>query len=208
MGSLAALRRLRTRGYTGLVASRTANHQVVLTWNAVGGAGAYQIERTSGSGFVLHGTSSTTTFSDAQVGCGEAYAYRIRATDAGGGSVSPPSAHDLAIVIAFTSVLPNMAVADEPLHELLGAINAIRRAGGYGNTSWTAILQSPGGGLPVPPPPGPGAVVYGEHIAALRRAMDAARAALLLPNAPYPDPNLTNLTIKASHITDLQERAQ
>jgi len=177
---------------------------VVLTWPAVAGASAYSVERRSAAsgGWIAMGYPSASTFTDASVANGLAYAYRVRAYN---GVYSDPVAA-VATLMSFTPVSSSV-ICPVAFAETLSAINAIRAVSGMPALTWGDILQ----GSPAPSAPASGARVVGEHVLALRRAMDVALGAVGVWPVPYSDavlPGSPLTTIKGVHLVELQWRAR
>ena len=184
---------------TGLVATRLSNTQIHVTWNASAGAGQYRLQRRSGSGFVDRTTvsSSTLQFTDTTVLAGKTYVYRVVAEDSGGNSDSAVSNQDLATTIGFTPVLPLTIVADEPLHEILSGINALRLAADAGATqlTWANLVS--------PPFPANGEFVRSSPVTALRAHLNTARVALGFPNWPFTA--IQPSSMRVIDMTELQD---
>lgn len=74
-----------------LTANSTAT-TVVLDWDDASGAGIYQVKRstTSGSGYVIVGTSQTSSYVDATATSGVTYFYTVSATNDGGEGGNSP----------------------------------------------------------------------------------------------------------------------
>jgi hypothetical protein len=118
-----------------------------------------------------------------------------------------------AAVLTFTAVSAGGAVKASYLDEVLAALNDVRVASGSGTVTWGQILQPQN---QPPLAPATGGVVYGEHLMALRRQMEAAIAALapfgaVLPSFNYTDPALPGsppVLIKLIHLQELRGRTQ
>jgi hypothetical protein len=171
----------------------------------------YRLERQSGSGWITLAVVPVPSYSyaDLSVVANTSYVYRVRATDdSPGGNPSAPSPADLATTIIFSQLTAQTTtVSLEHFTQLLKAVNAVRAANGDPALQWTTsgFLQG------AVPPPAVGELVYGEHVLALRRAMNAALGALGLPQPTYTDPNLPGtpaVAIRAIHLTELQQVTQ
>lgn len=189
----------------GLVATMSSTTSVDLAWQASAGAASYQIwRRESGYNFRQVGTANGTAFTNGGLTPGAAYVYQVYAVNSGG--TSGPSNSDIATTMTYATITPRVTVVTfSQFEELRAAVNAVRAVSGGAPVQWTDILQ----GSPAPPAPAQNVRIYAEHILALRRTMDQARAALGLPTPSYTDPNLNStVAIKATHITELRSRAQ
>lgn len=181
----------------GLVATRLSDTQILVTWNASAGAGQYRLQRRSGSGFVDRTTvsSSTLQFTDTVL-AGKTYVYRVFAEDSIGNSDSTASNQDLATTIGFTPVQFLAVVSDDPLHEILSGINALRLAADAGNTqlTWATLVT--------PPTPANGQVIRSSPVIALRTQLNAARVALGFPNWTF---TTMQSSMRVLDITELQD---
>ena len=93
--------------------------------------------------------------------------------------------------------------------ELLTGVNSVRRAWGDPDFAWTDVLNPSVNSCAygtVSTVPASGAVIYAAHIMRLRCAMDNALTRAGITPWPYTDPGVTNLPIRAVHVTDLQQR--
>lgn len=189
-----------------LLATRSGANSIALSWSASAGAHHYTLERMStGGAFTALANPTATSYSDAGLASGQTFVYRVRAVDSTGGSSSEPSNRDLATTMTFSSVAAGMFVDDAVFHELLVAVNALRGALGSPPLSWSTILPV---GVPAP---GNGVPVSAAHLEALRARMDSARLLLeVTGGAAYLDVPIVvgQTTIKAAHVTALQQRAQ
>ena len=132
--------------------------------------------------------------------------YRVRAVDEYGGSASPYTS-DLATTMSFTAIQQNMAIAFAHFDQIRLAVNSIRAAHGDPDLSWRQILDH--GGYSSGIEPGQGSLIDAVHLLALRDAMNKARAAVGVPAATsYTDTLSMPTPIRATHLTELQQRAQ
>jgi len=192
---------------TGLVAALTGSGQITVTWPAVTGAGRYHVERRSGAGWVdltQSVTYTSTTYTDSGLASNRTYAYRVwAAADASDNSKSAFSNVDVATTMTFTSITGGVTiVAVQHMTELLNAVNSVRAAAGWTAVSWSDIVG------PDHPLPSPNLVVLSAHILAVRARINEALQALGAPISGYTDPDPTLKTIRAIHITEVQQRAQ
>ncbi|HEV7426781.1 MAG TPA: hypothetical protein VGQ46_10470 [Thermoanaerobaculia bacterium] len=186
---------------------------VQLSWAGVPGAQHYEIWRREYAGG-LHKVSESTTagYTDSPVSANTAYVYQVCASPGSTTAcTSLFSDQDLATTVSFTSLTQETGIRAAHLNQLLDAVNVVRAAnpGSAGTlVTWAQILQ----GSPAPPAPALNGIVYGEHILALRRTLDAALQTLLgIAPAAYIDPNLPGsprVFIKAVHLTELRSRMQ
>ena len=124
-----------------------------------------------------------------------------------GGSLSPYTAADLATTMSFTAIQANVTViAFSHFDQMLTAINAVRAANHDPGLSWREALDE--GGFPDAVVPASNVVIKAAHLVALRKAMDRALGAVLVPTAPYTDSLTTPTLIRRVHIIELQQRAQ
>jgi len=206
--TVAAQSLVKPNTFSATMLSTTA---VQLSWAAVTGAQHYEIWRREHAG-ALHKIAESTSaaYTDTSVASNTAYVYQVCASP-GSTTVctSPFSDQDLATTVAFTSLSQDPVIRLAHFNELLAAVNVVRAANPGGGTAvtWSQILQ----GTP-PPPPAANELVYGEHILALRRTLDAALSTLLgITPSAYIDPNLPGsprVAIKAIHLTEIRSRMQ
>jgi YD repeat-containing protein len=186
-----------------LTATMSPPTSITISWTAVPGAHHYQLERRSnGVDFqVINPNVQAISIVDSGRTANTTYVYRILALDANGLSASAYSAHNLATIMTFSSVVANQTLIDDAhWHELLAAVNAVRVAVGWAGVTWTQVLP------PGTPIPAAGAPILGRHAMALRSEFDRALQALGVPISPYTDSTLS--IIRAIHVRELQERAQ
>jgi hypothetical protein len=190
---------------TGLTATATGNGSILISWNATADADHYELERkSSGGAFTQIGTPNGNSYTDVGIGTNVTYVYRVRSSDAFSTVFSTYSNNDLATTITF-SVLTSGESLIQSLHfdEVLTGINLVRAANGSPPLSWSAIL-------PVgKPAPGPGVLVFREHLTSLRTYMDLAVQALGIATTGYTDPVVDGtVLIKAAHVFELRSRTQ
>ncbi len=113
---------------TGLTAS-PGNAQAVLTWNAETGAANFNVLRstTSGSGFSMVASVTTTNYTDSPLVNGTVYYYELNATNSFGASPNTPQ----------VSVTPSSVVLANA-HVVINATNVVRIA----DTRWFGINAS------------------------------------------------------------------
>jgi len=207
--TVAAQSLVKPNTFSATMLSTTTVH---LSWAAVPGAQHYEIWRREHAG-ALHKIAESTSaaYTDTPVASNTAYVYQVCASPGSTTAcTSSFSDQDLATTVAFTSLSQDPVIRLAHFNELLAAVNVVRAANPGGGTAvtWSQILQ----GTPPPPPPAANGLVFGEHILALRRTLDAALSALLgtTPSA-YIDPNLPGsprVAIKAIHLTEIRSRMQ
>jgi hypothetical protein len=180
---------------------------IQIRWTASSGAASYRIERSTNisQGFTLYATSSTTTFNDtppsgtppASV---QTYLYRVRALDSSS-AASAPSNLAFATSISFTdpTITPHVTVIKgQHLRELRWAVDAVRRAAGLGDATWTDSTPE-------------GVVIQADHIRKLREKLGEALTALSVPVAAYTDPTLytgaNGTFVKHEHFEELRDRS-
>jgi YD repeat-containing protein len=194
-------------------ATMVSTTSVQLSWVGVSGAQHYEIWRREHAG-ALHKIVETTVagYTDSPVDPNTAYVYQVCASPGSTTAcTSPFSDQDLATTVVFTSLSQDPAIRVAHFNELLAAINVVRAAnpGSAGTAvTWAQILQ----GSPAPPSPAGNGTVYGEHILALRRTLDAALQTLLgITPSAYIDstlPGSPRVAIKAIHLMEIRSRMQ
>jgi hypothetical protein len=181
-----------------VTASASSLTTVLLNWTASAGATGttqYEIARASaGSAFAIIGTTAGTTFNDT-VTAGNAYVYKVRASDTPGKSAY--SLPDVATTITFTDdplVAQLTRIKAVHLAELRQAVNAVRAAAGLTATTFTDPTASPG------------TTIRAVHFQELRTALNQARAPLGLSNVTFTDAalNAGTTSVRSAHITDLR----
>jgi hypothetical protein len=181
-----------------LVATATTATSINLTWSASAGATAntqYQIARASaGSPFVTIHTTSATNFVDTAT-AGNAYVYKVRATDTAG--TSPYSNADVATTIFFTDdplLAQSTRIKAMHLTQLRQAVNAVRATAGLSAATFTDPAIS-------------NAVrIKAAHVQELRTALNQARTPLGLSTVTFTDATLvaTSTKVRVVHIADLR----
>lgn len=183
---------------TNLVATATTTANVLVTWNAVGGATSYKVFRSSnGSTYTQVGSPATNSFNDSSVAAGRSYLYKVRAND--GLSDSGDSNVDLATTVIFTDpTLTQFSTTVKAAHisELRTAVNAVRALAGSGAAVFTDPTLT--GGV---------SIAKAIHATELRLSLDAARTALGLSALSYTDPTVTggSTLVKAAHVNELRD---
>jgi len=151
--------------YTGSAAA--------IAWNAVSGATAYNVVRSSdGINFTTIASPGTTSYNDSGVSSGQAYLYRVRAVSAQG-SVSDWSAIELMTAVAFTDdplVIQSTKVKAAHLTQLRTAVNAVRALAALGGASFTDASPT---------------VIRAMHITELRSALSSALSTLGLSSVTF-----------------------
>jgi hypothetical protein len=179
---------------------------VHLTWGASSGAHHYEIWRRDHAGaFQKIDESSSVSYDDHFIAQDTAYFYQVCASPAAGvACTSGLSNQDLATTVAFRDITTDRSIRLLDFTQLLTAVNAVRAAAGETPLAWADILHSS-------PAPVVGGAVYGEHVMALRREMEAAMQLLGFSQHTYADsilPSSPRVVIKAIHITELRDRIQ
>jgi hypothetical protein len=180
----------------GFAASSTSASAVQLTWTAVAGASAYEVERsTSMAGPFSSVTCAASGCTDSGLAPGTTYLYRVRASGIEGVS---EWALDAARTVVYTDPVltaGTTTVKDAHVTELRQAVNALRAAVQLSAFSWTDAQLAPG------------TLIRAVHIAELRIALHEARAVLGVPALTYTDPALVPevTRIKVVHINELRE---
>jgi hypothetical protein len=175
-----------------LTATLTANNQIQVSWGAVAGSTSYRLLRCGGSGWQLLTTVTTNAYLDTTVTAGKTYAYRVEQL----------SGVDLATVMTFTPVIAQQPVLVSQFDQLLAIVNAVRGASGWKPLVWSDLFAS------TQPLPAVGAPIRASQLSALRVRMNEALQALGIASTAYADPEPLGQAIKASHINELQGRAQ
>ncbi len=178
----------------GVLATAASTTSVQVGWNAVAGATAYDIYRSSaGTNYVKIGSSGVTGFTDGAASPNTAYLYAIKATN--NSVVSASSAPILVTTILFTDAITARVTRIKAVHvsELRTAVNAVRALAGLSSYNFTDANLT-------------GLRIRVVHIAELRSALDSARTVLGLPVLNYIDATLTPAVtpVKAAHITALR----
>jgi len=189
-----------------LTVTSASNTGVSLSWNAVSGAAAYQIERSdtmSGPFRTIAKDIAGTTFTDSSVTTPNAYVYRTRAIeiDFQTGAVvnSPPSNMAVGTAISFQFSLLNdlqgKTIAAQHFYDVRTAINSVRKVAHLPAVQWSPSILN-------------GQKVAVAHVQDLRSKLNEALAVLQIPVLTYQDQTLTtNTTIKAVHLEQLQTRS-
>lgn len=177
---------------SGVVATATSTSTVNVTWNAVAGANHYEVWRsTQAAGFVLVGTTTSTSFPNTSLVANTTYVYRIRTVD-GAAAVSPFSNVDAATTIVFTDdpvVALSTLIKAVHFTQLRTAVNTMRAAGGLTPLDIDGTIAT-------------GMVVRDEHLNTLRTGLNQARSAIGLPALTFTD--TPPMVIKAVHVNELR----
>lgn len=169
---------------------------VVVSWNAIAGAAAYEVQKsTNNNSFSTLINTPSTSVDDCAVSANTAYFYRVRARD-GGGNNGALSSSDPATTVLFADdpiVAGSTRVKATHITQLRTAVDAMRTA------------ASMGGGAYTDPTIVAGMFMKAAHIQNLRDALDAARTALGLGALSYTDPSIAaGTTIKRAHVAELR----
>jgi hypothetical protein len=181
---------------TSINAIAITGTRVDVSWNTVGGATGYQIDRlTAGGVFTQIGTPTNNSFSDLGVTDDKAYLYRVRALHAAGTSINSTS--DLAVTVSFTDNPLTVGTFVQAMHlsQLRTAVNAVRSLAGQ-----PAAVVSDSASA--------GTTIRGVHVTELRSALDEARGALSLSTGGYTNSPLTGVVIRAGDFQELRNRVQ
>jgi hypothetical protein len=186
----------------GFSATATSTSQVQLSWNAVGGATSYEVQRSTGTydSFVTLDSSSTNSYIDSSVDGERTYLYRVRSRNTT--AVSDFSTVDPATTVIFDDdplVAVSTPIKKSHLVQLRAAASAMRTAASLGAYPWTDPIITIGTTL-----------VKADHIVDLRLAIDPARWGLGLTTSTYTDGQLTPgvSVVKAIHLHELRERVK
>ena len=177
--------------------------QVAVSWSAATGATGYNVYRKGpgNTAFGVVGTPAGTSFNDATAIAGNAYIYRVTASD--GSSESAASNEDFAVLMEYTD--PTLtagltAVQGAHIDELRDSVDALRALGAFGNASFTTdpVITA---GL---------TGINALHITELRTTVNAARALLGYGSASFPTDSslVSGGTIKKAHIDELRNSLQ
>ena len=185
---------------TNVVATVSGPAQIQITFNAVTGAGSYDLERHS-AGIVEHFNITGSPAYDNSVVANRTYVYVVHAV-ANGQNPSPPSNADLATIVSFTTLTQSQTlIYASHFQEILDAINDIRYVNGSSPLSWANILPA---GVPAP---AHGVPIRIEHLTSLRTAMDSALTAVGVPTSSYSSAQSGTL-IQKQQIEELRSRTQ
>jgi hypothetical protein len=185
-----------------VAATKTGSTQITVSWAASTGATGYEIERRDGDVWTLLGTSASTQYIDQNnLDANTTYIYRIIAVGPSNGR-SDASVADLATTMSFTPVQSGGKIRAAHLTELLAALNAVRAAAGWSAVTWTSIVP-PNGTVPLL-----SQGVTAQQILSLRARMNEAIQAVGVPISGYTNSDPRRGLIRATHITELQGRAQ
>jgi YD repeat-containing protein len=178
---------------------------VMVGWGASSGADHYELQRLDHGSWTtssVYATSISYSFTG-----GTTYVFNVRAVDSSGGRPSSYTANDLATTIAFTTLQSGVTkVAFDHFEQIRTAINAVRLAHNDAALSWRQMLDL--AGYTTVPEAALNVRIYAAHILALRAAMDAALNNVQVATAGYTDSLTSPTPIRATHITQLQQRAQ
>jgi hypothetical protein len=181
-----------------VTATALSTSSVEISWAPVAGAATFEVHRAASTtaGYLLIGSSATTSFLDTGRSANTTYLYKVRAR-AANGTVTGYSTLDTATTTIFTDALLNATVPVKAAHltELRTAVNAMRAAANLPAFAFTALT--------------PGATVSRVHVIELRTALNSARSTLTLPVITYTDPTITvkSTRIKAIHFMQLRNGA-
>ena len=114
------------------LAATAGNAQVVLSWSAVAKAGVYNVYRATTGSASLVNTTSSTTWTDAEVVNGTAYTYTVVASNADGDA--PASA-----AVKVTPSAPSVSLKAQYRPGTTGATNGIRPLVRIVNTGSVAV---------------------------------------------------------------------
>jgi YD repeat-containing protein len=173
---------------------------ILITWQPGSGSGQFALERRSDGAafeFLASVDGAVSSYSDsANLQPGHTYAYRIRR------GISPFSNVDIATMMGFDPIADESLIEADYLHDVLGALNAMRHCVGWAAVTWQNILPA---GMPAP---AQGVFVHAEYVRAIRSRMNDVLQALGMITTDYIDTDPSGRIISRQHILDLQERAR
>lgn len=181
---------------TSINAIAITSTRIDISWNTVGGATGYQIDRRgAGEVFTQIGTPTNTSFSDLSVTDDKAYLYRVRAVHTAATSINSTS--DLAVTVSFTNNPLTFGTVVQAMHlsQLRTAVNAVRSLAGQPAAMVSDLASA-------------GTTIRCVHVTELRSALDEARAALSLSTGGYTNAPLTGVVIRAVDFQELRNRVQ
>lgn len=167
-------------------ADTAANEDAFILERKTGSSGTYQTIQTL--------SANSVRYVDEGLAPGTYY-YRVRSSNASGGSSYSNEAHVDAATGSFTDdpVTSSVPVRSVHITELRSAVNATRACAGLAASTWTdASLQ--------------GAFIKAVHFQELRNQLAPALAALGLPTRVYADdPLVAGITIRKAHLEELRQ---
>jgi YD repeat-containing protein len=192
----------------GVDSSGVARYRMTAQWTPSAGGNVHHqiIERMSANGawttllpLEQSPTSNSTLVTDLHAN--DARAFRIRAVDSTG--VVGVPAIVVGVVLPAGAVNPGEPITLASFNNVVTIISAIRAIAGLNAVTWNSLLPT---GVPVPVQ---GGLIRHEHIAALRKGMDEALAAIGVAPHPYSDQALLDGTlVRAFHLNELRSRVQ
>lgn len=183
-----------------LDAHKAAPNQISLSWTAVPSATGYEVSRLGSSGgWTSIANGNFTQYTDTNLPANAVYAYRVVAHDSYNSPLAQTPA-DLASTYTFMQIGTGVGISAAPLNELLGAVNGVRALQGWAAVTWNNILSGSD------PLPDPGQMIVSRHVLALRARLNEAMQSIGVPANGYTDSDVQGLTIRAVHLTELQDR--
>ena len=176
----------------GFTATAASSGVVSASWQLVEAAVRYDLfRRAAGGGYVLVGSTTSTTFQDNGVAPGSSYFYYVRAVDTSGAVAD--SAIDVATTVMFSNdplVARQTVIKAAHIMQLRTAINAFRALTGLPPETFSD-------------PSLEGRRMKTAHVAELRTALAEARG---LAGLPVTDPILESGDLmKAVHLQELRD---
>ena len=102
--------------------------------------------------------------------------------------------YDVATTMSFQAAVAGQLVSTAAFNDMLTAVNKVRGAAGWPALSWSNVLAEND------PLPSPGAFITARQIVACRARMNEALQTLGVRVRDYSDPDLMNVTIKATNV--------
>ena len=176
------------------VATATTPSSVTLTWNAVGGASSYVIQRSSLINTVQNLTTTADLgFVDATAQPNSAYLYRVQALQMGSGAPAA-SNKDLATTVIFAEdpIPPSSPIEATHWSEVRAAVNAVHVLAGYGAASFTNAFI-------------PDNTIFANDLQELRDSLEVSLSALNLPIPTFTDTLQAGVTpIRKQHVEEIR----
>lgn len=174
---------------TNVIATASLS-QASVSWAFTSSADSFDIYR--GNTKIGTAAAAARSYVDNTVQTNTAYLYSVRAVKSG--TRSDTSLHDLATTIAFTDdpLVPGSTTAKAVhLTELREALNAVRRAAGLANATFTGSIAE-------------GVVIDAVHLEELGTLLNQARALLGLAGVPFTRRPLLGEILSAGDVTEIR----
>lgn len=178
---------------TGINARAVTSASILVTWNAVSGATAYQVERKgAGGAWTTIATTYDPAYTDTVPG-GLAFLYRVRATN--GPRTSGPSGANLATSIVFVDdpLTAGDDIRAPHIWQLRTGIDAVRALAALGAGSFSTMAAI-------------GSVVQAADVIDARAALGEARTKLGLSNPAYTNDVVAGAVVKGVDLQELRNR--